>query len=130
MAGVADCGVDSAVGNADNDICLNRMLKRKAGARIQPCRMHADSVNNGIRPCKIDVFKNTYALFCLAAMVFYGAHAVFLKNDDFSRLNISDERCADRIKSTGLRGNNIAAVARLTVAERSEAVFVTHGNEL
>ena len=58
---VAHGGIQPRIRHTDNNIRLDGMLLRQEGTGLLPGQAYAASVQHGIRPCKIDVFKHTHA---------------------------------------------------------------------
>ena len=58
-SGVADGRVESRVRNADDYVGIRGMGKSENLAGTQSCRMHGDTVDDGVRSRKINIFKDT-----------------------------------------------------------------------
>ena len=95
-----------------------------------PGIMNADTVDDGIRPGKVDVFKNAHLFGRGAAVAGVGMDAVAVKGQDFSGQNIPLEFRAHSVKGTALRCDDIRPVLHFSIAQRAESVGVAHRNEL
>ena len=60
--------------------------------------MNADTVDDGIRPGKVDIFKNAHLFGRGPAVAGVGVDAVAVKGQDFSRQNVPLEFRADSVK--------------------------------
>ena len=56
-------GVNSRFGNADNKVCFNGEFSGKNSSCLLTCFIYADGLNYRIRPCKVNLFKNTGGFF-------------------------------------------------------------------
>ena len=130
LLGIADGGVKAGVRNADNNVRLNGMLQGEESACSDPCRVNAAAVDYRIGAGKVDVFKNAERAGLFVAVVFNGAHAVFIKNNNLSGLDVADKLRPHCVKRAAFRGNDVAPVGCFAVAKRTEAVLVAHGNKL
>ena len=92
--------------------------------------MHAAAVDHRIRTRKINVFKHAERAICFAAVIGDRTHAVFLKNDDLTRLDVADKFRAHRIQRTAFGCDYISPILRLAVTERPKTVLIAHRDQL
>ena len=124
-------GIQSRIRHADDSIRIHRMRRGEQCARLFPCRMNGNAVQNRIRTRKIDILKNTGALRRSAAVSAVGLHPpVRCQHDHFSGFEIAQEFRADCGKRTALRCGHIAALRQPADAERPESVRIADGDQL
>ena len=99
-----------------------------AGAR--PCCMDGDAVDDRVGTREVNILKD--ARFSRLRMTVFQAarHAVLREDEDLAGQEVALEFGADGAQSTALRSDNPGAVGHLAVAKRTEALRVTHGDEL
>ena len=127
---VADRGVKTRVGNADDDIRLNGMLEREESSRAASRLVDVASVYRRVGTREINVLENAHPVGSLSAVLRDTANAALVEYDDLARLDIADELRADGIERAALGRDDVRAVLRLSVAERTEAVLISCGDHL
>ena len=93
-------GIQSGIRHADHDVRLNRVCFCQTLPGPQTGCMNGYPVQNGIRPGKIDILKNTMAWMLFSAMLPPGLHTAFAENQDFARIHIPDQGRADSVQRT------------------------------
>ena len=106
------------------------MLESQERAGPHSRFMHGRAVNDGIRPCEINILENAHGRLCLAAVVLDGTDAVLIDDHNFSGLQIPFKPGAYGVESAAFRRENNRAVRALSIAERAEAVRVTDRDQL
>ena len=128
LAGVADGGVDAAVGHADDHVGLHGMVQRQERARAQARHVHAAAVHHAVGAGEVDELKNAQG-----AVAFAGTFEAFdaLGGDDhgFARLDVAHEGRAHRVQRAAFAGKDHVAV-QIAHAQGVEAVRVARGDEL
>ena len=127
---ITDGCVDTGVGCTDYDVGFNGMLDGEESACTDSCSVYRESVNDGVGTRGVKIFKYAEGVLAFAYMILDGANAVCFEYDNFAGFNVADEFAADGSDCTGFGSNDVAAVLELTVAERSDTVDVTAGDEL
>ena len=128
--GIAHGGVQTGIRHADDNVRVHRMGFCKDLPCPDPGIMNADTVDDGIRPGKVDIFKNAHLFGRGAAVAGVGVDAVAVKGQDFSGQNVPLEFRADSVKGAALRCDDIRPVLPFSIAQRAESVGVAHRNEL
>ena len=88
---------------------------------FQPGFVNAFALDNRIRPCEVNVLKDTDLVRLFTTVILNRPHAVFIENNDFPRFYISDVLSADRVQCACLRSNDIGAVFLLPVTQRTHS---------
>ena len=128
--GVAHGGVQTGIRHADDNIRIHRMGFCQNLPCPHPGVVNADAVNDGIRPGKVDVFKNAHFPGRGAAMTGVGVDAVAVKGQNFPGQNVPLEFRTHGVEGAALRSDDIRSVLPFPKAQRAEAVGVAHRNEL
>jgi len=102
----------------------------QARPRPDPGGVDVHPVDDGVRPGKIDILKDTGTLFGLSAVVADAAGAVFIEHHYFTRLQVADKAGLQRVQRAAFGGHDRTAVRRSAVAQRAEAPLVPNGDEL
>ena len=92
--------------------------------------MNGAALDDGIGTGEIDMLKYAEPVRLFPAMVADGAHAVFVENENFTGIDLADERSSHGVQRTGFRSNHVNAVLPFAVAERMEAVRIPERDEL
>ena len=98
--------------------------------RSDPGVVDANTVDNGIRAGKIDVFKNAQLFRRRAAVGCVGMDAGLIKGENLTGQQIPLKLRAHSMKGAAFRGDNVGAVLHFSVAQRAEAMGIPHGDEL
>jgi len=128
--GIAHGGVQPGIRHADDHVRGHGMPLRQARPRPDPGGVDVHPVDDGVRPGKIDILKDTGTLFGLSAVVADAAHAVSVEHQDLAGQQVAHEFCLQGVQRAALGGDDVAPVGGLAVTERAEPVLVPHGDEL
>ena len=71
LAGVADGGVQAAVGHADDDVRLDGMLQSQEGSGPQTGLVDTGAVHHRVGPGEVDKLKDAQAALALVAVAGY-----------------------------------------------------------
>jgi len=115
--------IKTGVRNTADDVSINRVGFCEEAACLLSCFVNACAFDYRVRTCKVYIFKYAETVCRAGALLVYLEFTVYNFND-FARLNITEELCADRVESAGFGCEYIAAL-KCTDAERTEAVRVT-----
>ena len=87
----AKSGIQTGIRHTDDDVGIHRMRLCKNTTGLDPGPVNGNAVNDRIRSCKINVFKNTEFLFFLLAVFPSGHYSILRKYKDLSRFHIPDK---------------------------------------
>ena len=130
LPAVADRCIETGVRNADDDVCIDRMLLCEELTGTHSGIVYRSTIDDGIRTCEIDILENAgRRLHCLA-VILDGAETILVHDHDLTRLEVTHQLRTDCVECTGLTGKYDGTVLGFTIAERTEAMRITYGDQL
>ena len=130
LPAVADRGIEAGVRHADDDVCIDWVLLREELACAHAGIVYGCAVDDGIRTCEVNILKYTGGVLLGIAVILDGAKTILIHDHDLTRLEVTHQLRTDCIECTGLTGENDGTVLGFTIAERTEAVRITYGDQL
>ena len=106
------------------------MLLREELACAHAGIVYGCAVDDGIRTCEVNILKYTGGVLLGIAVILDGAKTILIHDHDLTRLEVTHQLRTDCIECTGLTGENDGTVLGFTIAERTEAVRITYGDQL
>ena len=130
LPAVADRGIEAGVRHADDDVCIDRMLLCEEFTGTHSGIVYGCAVDDGIRTCEVNILKYTGGVLLGIAVILDGAETILVHDHDLTRLEVTHQLRTDCVKCTGLAGKYDRAVLGFTIAERTEAMRITYGDQL
>ena len=130
LPAVADRGIEAGVRNADHDVCIDRMLLCEELTGTHSGIVYRCTIDDGIRTCEIDILENAGRRLHRLAVILDGAETILVHDHDLTRLEVTHQLRTDCIECTGLTGKYDGTVLGFTIAERTEAMRITYGDQL
>lgn len=125
-------GSDSRIRNTCYNISFNVTFKCQCLTHSVACFLNRNSIDYAVRAGKIYIFKNTCLFF---DFFFYlkALYFLFIDNNHFSWLNITNKFAVHRINGTAFTGKNIAPFLsvnfrKFSKTKRSDSVWITDIN--
>ena len=131
LQGIAQRRNISRLRHADNEVSLGGTVLRQKLSRHHARMIDADIVQNAVRSCKVNIFKNTSRMLRdRNRMAHVRLDSLFTRNrHDLSRQHVSHKLSSHRVKRAALAGEQIGIVT-LSDTERAESERITRTDQL
>ena len=122
--------IQTGIRDADHDIRVHRVSFCEKGPSFLTGKRNIAPLYDGVRPRKIDVFKDAEFLSALSAMGAVRVDPILIDGYDLARQQFPRQRGTNCVQRAGFGSEYRGAVRQLSHAKRTEAIGVSGCNQL